>query len=115
MRNISEMSLTPSALCSANDSLTSSGGRATLSGGRGNDTLGVTGNNNSILYAKGDGTDHVATGGSDNDLLAGGEGDDSSYGELEVRLSAHQLKSRRRRDGVTGVETANDQVWRYRA
>ena len=56
---------------SAADTLTATGGRATLCGGLGNDTLSITGNDNRILYAKGDGTDHVATGGTGNVLRLG--------------------------------------------
>ncbi|MDP2811732.1 MAG: calcium-binding protein, partial [Rhodocyclaceae bacterium] len=56
---------------SASDTLTASGGNATLSGGGGNDTLSAGGNNNSILYARGDGTDHVTTGGTGNVLRLG--------------------------------------------
>jgi Ca2+-binding RTX toxin-like protein len=64
---------------SASDTLTATGAPstgtgqagATLSGGLGNDTLTVTGNDNAILYAKGDGTDHVTTGGSGNVLRLG--------------------------------------------
>jgi Ca2+-binding RTX toxin-like protein len=46
---------------SESDTLTASGGRARVSGGQGNDVLRVLGADNTILYAKGDGTDHVAT------------------------------------------------------
>ncbi len=53
------------------DTLTSSTDAATLSGGRGNDTLSATGNNNRILYGVGDGTDHVTTGGTGNTLVLG--------------------------------------------
>ncbi|MDP2809897.1 MAG: calcium-binding protein, partial [Rhodocyclaceae bacterium] len=56
---------------SAADNLSATGGNATLSGGGGNDTLVAGGNNNSILYARGDGTDHVATGGTGNVLRLG--------------------------------------------
>ena len=54
-----------------NDRLASSTGNAILSGGAGDDSLTLQGNNNTVIYGKGDGTDHVLTGGTGNVLRLG--------------------------------------------
>ena len=55
----------------AGDSLASAEAFATLSGGRGNDTISASGDNATLLYSIGDGTDSVTTGGSGNVLRLG--------------------------------------------
>lgn len=71
------------------DSLFAGTGEATVSGGRGNDTLTVFGTNNAILYSVGDGTDRVTTsaaGGIGNVIkLSGVTADD-----LSLRLGANR-------------------------
>jgi Ca2+-binding RTX toxin-like protein len=54
-----------------NDNLSSLVGNAILGGGGGNDTLTADGNNNTIVYGRGEGTDRVLTGGVGNVLRLG--------------------------------------------
>ena len=70
----------------SDDYLTTSQSIAVVSGGRGNDTLRVTGNDSTVLYSLGDGRDEVETGGTGN-VLRLGEG--ISLGDIKV-LSVYQ-------------------------
>ncbi len=80
------------------DSLFAATGQATVSGGRGDDTLTVFGTNNAILYSVGDGTDRVTTsaaGGIGNVLrLSGpasaGSGQALTADDLSLRLGANR-------------------------
>jgi Ca2+-binding RTX toxin-like protein len=54
-----------------NDNLSSLVGNAILAGGAGNDGLNLQGNNNTIVYGRGEGTDRVLTGGVGNVLRLG--------------------------------------------
>ncbi|MBN8476933.1 hypothetical protein [Sulfuritalea sp.] len=74
---------------SAPDTLATTGGNATLSGGLGNDSLSATGDNNRILYARGDGTDRVATGGVGNVL---GLGPGIAATDLKLKLGSLALQ-----------------------
>ncbi len=80
------------------DSLFAATGQATVSGGRGDDTLTVFGTNNAIRYSVGDGTDRVTTsvaGGIGNVLkLSGsasaGSGQALTADDLSLRLGANR-------------------------
>ena len=53
------------------DALTGLGGKLLVAGGAGDDGLNLQGNDNIILYGRGDGTDRVLTGGAGNVLRLG--------------------------------------------
>jgi VCBS repeat-containing protein len=74
------------------DTLSSAANNAVFAGGTGNDSIVATGDNATIVYNVGDGTDHVTTGGS-GDLLKLGTGISASdliigVGSLKIQVGS---------------------------
>jgi Ca2+-binding RTX toxin-like protein len=111
-----------------------------MAGGGGNDTLNLQGNNNTIVYGRGEGTDHVLTGAGN--VLRLGPGISAAdltlgLGSLAIQVDSDandtihfdsfdanavltrtpfdRWKSRRWRDGDALPAAANDEAWRKAA
>lgn len=68
---------------SGNDMIDSADGNDTLSGGAGNDTITANGNDNVLIYQRGDGFDQMKTGGTGNVLRLG---PDIAAADLKITL-----------------------------
>ena len=123
------------------DALAGLGGKLLTAGGAGDDGLNLQGNDNIILYGRGDGTDRVLTGGAGNVLRLGpgiGAADLTlGLGSLAIRVGQDandtihfdtfdanavlarkpfdRCKTRRWRDGDLAARARDNRAWRKAA